>query len=89
MIHKDITDRYLSMIDEEHESSYQTQEYTTFSHLKWMLNEIASGEMDDGKANRWLGFVQGVLVMRNLTTVDEERNFTRPYFRIVKEDAKL
>ncbi len=33
------------------------------------------------KLNRWLGYIQGVLIERGLTTVDEERDFTRPYFR--------
>jgi len=33
------------------------------------------------KLNRWLGYIQGVLIERNITSVDIERDFTRPYFR--------
>lgn len=33
------------------------------------------------KLCRWLGYVQGVLIERNLTTVDVERDWTRPLFR--------
>lgn len=33
------------------------------------------------KLNRWLGYIQGVLIERGATTVVEERDFTRPLFR--------
>lgn len=33
------------------------------------------------KLNRWLGYIQGVLIERKLTTVETERNWTRPLFR--------
>lgn len=33
------------------------------------------------KANRWLGYIQGVLISRGITTVEEERDWTRPLFR--------
>lgn len=33
------------------------------------------------KLNRWLGYIQGVLIERGYTTVEEERDFTRPLFR--------
>ncbi len=33
------------------------------------------------KLNRWVGYIQGVLIERGITTVEEERNFTRPLFR--------
>jgi len=32
------------------------------------------------KMNRWLGFVQGVLVVAQVITVHEERSYTRPIF---------
>lgn len=38
------------------------------------------GFTDAGKAGRWLGFVQGLMIERGLTTVHVERDFTRPYF---------
>ena len=33
------------------------------------------------KLNRWLGYIQGVLIARGCTDVETERDFTRPYFR--------
>jgi hypothetical protein len=33
------------------------------------------------KLNRWLGYIQGVLISNGVTSVDNERNFTRPLFR--------
>ena len=32
------------------------------------------------KSNRWLGFIQGCLHCLSDLNVEEERNFTRPYF---------
>lgn len=33
------------------------------------------------KLCRWLGYIQGVLIERGITTVQEERDWTRPLFR--------
>lgn len=33
------------------------------------------------KLCRWIGFVQGVLIDRQLTTISAERDWTRPLFR--------
>lgn len=33
------------------------------------------------KLSRWLGYIQGVLIERGYTTVDAERDWTRPLFR--------
>jgi hypothetical protein len=32
------------------------------------------------KFSRWLGFVQAILILHKLTTVEDERNITRPWF---------
>lgn len=34
---------------------------------------------DNSKVNRWLGYIQGILITINLTTIEDQRNFTRPY----------
>lgn len=57
-----------------------TENPTRFHHLKWMLEEMAMME-DTEKAMRWLGFIQGVLITLDCTTVNAERDFTRPYFK--------
>ncbi len=33
------------------------------------------------KLSRWLGFIQGTLIERGYTSIDEERNVTRPLFQ--------
>ena len=33
------------------------------------------------KLNRWLGYIQGSLIQWNITTVEKERDWTRPLFR--------
>lgn len=33
------------------------------------------------KLNRWLGFIQGELITRGITTTQAERDWTRPLFR--------
>jgi hypothetical protein len=33
------------------------------------------------KLNRWLGYIQGVMIERGITTVTAERDWTRPLFR--------
>lgn len=55
---------------------------TGASHLLWMLRELQDdwNGMSETKRHRWLGYVQGVMVMKNLITVDDERTRTRQLF---------
>lgn len=53
---------------------------TTPHHLWNMLTSIELEDVYADKAHRWLGFVQAILIVAKLTTVDAERNFTREYF---------
>lgn len=58
---------------------------TCEEHLLWMCQHCIPRVRDDGlgmpqeKYSRWLGFVQGCLIMRGYTTVEQERNQTRPW----------
>lgn len=49
-------------------------------HLRWMLGHLRE-PMPAGKANRWLGFIQAGVIHLGLTTVQAERDFTRPFFK--------
>lgn len=63
------------------ESALLYNEVTTREHLLWMLNEIENNkEQSLTKKHRWLGYVQGIIIAEKLTTVSEEREFTRPLF---------
>lgn len=47
-------------------------------HLKWMLEQLRLPEMfSEGKRNRWLGFVQGALWAKGLTTIEKEKERNR------------
>lgn len=79
-IPQDILDRYDTMLaaitsDVRCEPEPGTQPW----HLRWMLQQIPTFT-DVGKANRWLAFVQAMLIFKGQTTVTAERDFTRPYF---------
>lgn len=47
-------------------------------HCEWMVGEILSwGPEKDGKAQRWLGFIQGWLWSQNLASVSALRSINR------------
>ena len=80
-IHKDITQRYMKLLGQDGTMANNCEKFPTrLAHLMWMLVEIEGGSMPDDKANRWLGYVQGVMHCRGYIKVNEERDFTRPYF---------
>lgn len=54
------------------------------SELQKFISEFIQG-CNDGlplmKLNRWLGYIQGTLIQWGITTVQTERDWTRPLFR--------
>jgi len=44
---------------------------TSTKHLARMLCDIRTGEVREAKAHRWLGYVQGVLVAKEIATLEE------------------
>lgn len=48
-------------------------------HVKWMLYEIIRWPVNEelGKKFRWLGFIQGVLWVEGVYTIDEMREHNR------------
>ena len=59
---------------------------TSLEHVLWMCEHCEPQVRDDAhgfnpaKYSRWLGFIQGCIIMHGLTTVEAERNRTRPWF---------
>lgn len=55
-------------------------------HLLWMCLYCIPRIRDDGlgfapeKYSRWLGYIQGCLICQGFTTVQAERDRTRPWF---------
>lgn len=54
----------------------------TREHLLWMCEtaQAQGSTWPIDKLSRWLGFVQGVLTMNGLLSVETERDFSRPLF---------
>jgi hypothetical protein len=78
----EIYNRYDSILEKlESNINCETEPGTSYAHLRWMLNELKMLKFPKGKANRWLGFIQGIMIERGLLTVQEERDFTRPFFK--------
>lgn len=61
----------------EHTTSVQLTELCHEGIAKY--DDFFELDNDNSKVNRWLGYVQGVLITTGLLTVDGERDFTRPY----------
>lgn len=84
-----LIDRYKAMMAKHYVIPVQSEGGIGIQHAGWMLEElekkIHSGDpaFDDGKCGRWIGFIQHALAVAGFTTVKEERDFSRPYFRKV------
>lgn len=51
-----------------------------------LMSECKNKNLSIMKLNRWLGYIQGVLIERGLTSVEEERNWTRGIFQPLDEE---
>lgn len=73
--------RYVNLM-ETAQSSGDEPSGCDVAHLRWMCQTMIQqgGSWPIDKLSRWLGFVQGVLTMRGLICVDEEREVSRPLF---------
>ena len=56
---------------------------------KKMIDVALSEDMYEDKQSRWLGFIQGVMVMYNIIDVEEERDFSRPLFHKAYKELGL
>lgn len=76
-----LADRYIKILGVEPKCS---NDYLSDANLAWMCTQLP--ELEEGKANRWLGYIQGAMVSKGYIGVDTERNFTRLLF--TKSDDK-
>ena len=73
--------RYMDLLESMGYESCRCSDYFHRSHLLWMLEQILFDVSQSlTKKHRWLGFVQGVLCIQGVLSVDEERNLTRYVF---------
>jgi len=56
-------------------------------HCMWMITKMRSFDWDSDeiKANRWLGYIQGVLNAERIFTILELRDHTRPLYNDIPE----
>ena len=77
--------RYRTMLyDFIHDSDWKSVKREDATKLLRFLEDFIKGIEDElplMKLNRWLGYIQGVLISWGVTTVEAERDFTRPLFR--------
>ena len=83
--HKVIAKQYLQKIKAFKTYECNPEDPKSNSHLSWMLHVIRCEIYDpaqesETKMNRWLGYVQGVMVAKGMIKVNEERDRTRAIF---------
>lgn len=78
---------YISIIECGESEIDVLLEHTSSKDLINLLNEALDKydefielDSDNSKVNRWLGYVQGVLITVGYLTVQGERDYTRKYF---------
>lgn len=72
--------RYRAMIDQDP----HREKYSGHNDLLDFISEFEvsiKSRYPLNKLNRWIGYIQGVLIERGVTTVNAEREWTRPLFR--------
>ena len=52
-------------------------EFQSHAHLAMMCDTIISGDIEFGKANRWLGYIQGVFASIGIISIEEEIEYIR------------
>ena len=52
-----------------------------------MIEEIENYPID--KLSRWLGFIQAYVIFTNQTTIDIERDFSRPLFHKAYQNENI
>lgn len=78
---KPICERYINILGPWAYSECTPDKPTEDKHLTWMLKSILNVDnMSVTKKHRWLGYVQGIMVLKGYITVADEREFTRPLF---------
>ncbi|MCK9532514.1 MAG: hypothetical protein M0R77_18535 [Gammaproteobacteria bacterium] len=58
-------------------TTYTKQELQEF--IKLTMDNIENYPLE--KLNRWFGFIQGIIIACGFTTVQAERDATRPHFK--------
>lgn len=86
---------YISVLERGENEINELLEHTCSKDLINLLkealdkyDEFINLDGDNSKINRWLGYVQGVLITVGYLTVQEERDYTRKYFTAHRDSVK-
>ena len=62
-----------------------------FPHLRWMMQTCIDNidAYPTDKLSRWIGYVQGVLICKGVTTTNDERNCSRALFHTAYESMGI
>lgn len=65
--------------------------YFSTGNLYWMMDTVLANieTFPTDKISRWIGFVQGVLGMKDLLVIDDERDRTRPFFQAAYKEMGI
>ncbi len=89
---KVLFERYIRLIRESAPivEAYESEE-TSNDHLTWMCVKSLENldKWPEDKLSRWLGYVQGVLAVRYVINVQEERDLSRPLFHAAYNNASV
>ena len=86
-----ITENYKIKVTAEQLFQRYLNEFNLTNNLKELSIE-AIDKINDypiDKLSRWLGFVQGYIIFTNQSTIDIERDFSRPLFHKAEENEKI
>ena len=81
-----LLDHYDAMLPANVKPRLEPEPGTRLRHIKWMIGEMRNME-DEAKFMRWLGFIQCRLILDGRTTVQRERDFTRPLLTDLENEA--
>lgn len=74
-------DRYHDMVSDIISWDASAKNFKLLDFIIELHRESKARKMPLMKLNRWLGYIQGCLIERGETTVEVERDWTRPLFR--------
>ena len=73
--------RYADMMFNEDEDEDEDENDDALERFIAEFKDGCINGLPVAKLCRWLGYIQGVLIERGITTVETERDWTRPLFR--------
>lgn len=86
-------DRYMKMFEQsimyKSISALKDTEEGAALGLASCINHLAVDRIPIDKLNRWLGFVQAIAIKNKLTTINEERDYSRPLFHTAYANDRL